>query len=449
MHVTIKKGLDLPIAGLPEQVIEKGNAAQSVAILGDDYVGMKPTMLVKEGQAVKLGEALFTDKKIPGVIFTSPAAGTVKAINRGNKRVLQSVVIELAGDDEITFKQYDKAALTKLTREEVKQNLIAAGLWTALRTRPYSKSPHPDSHPHSIFVTATDSHPLAANPNVVIDRYYDDYLHGLTVLTALTDGKVMVCQTKDATLKSPPNDRISIHTFSGLHPAGLAGTHIHFIDPVGTKKTVWHLNYQDTIAIGKLFTTGRLWTERIIALAGPLVTKPRLICTRLGANTDDLLQNEVQNLPYRAISGSVLHGHTAAHWAAFIGRFHQQVSVIAEHKVREPFGWIRPGGANKFSVLNLFISKLLNKKNLALTTSQNGSPRAMVPAGAFEMVMPLDVLPTQLLRALVVKDTDAAQALGCLELDEEDLALCSFACSGKFDYGPMLRINLDQIEKEG
>jgi Na+-transporting NADH:ubiquinone oxidoreductase subunit A len=449
MHFSIKKGLDLPLSGKPEQTIFDANAVKSVAVLGNEYVGMRPTMLVEEGQRVKLGEALFEDKKNPGVVYTAPGAGIVKAINRGAKRALQSVVIELDGDEEVQFDQVAADALEKLDRQAIKDNLIKSGLWLAFRTRPYSRSPAPDSTPHSIFVTAIDTNPLAADPSVIINAYADDFKHGLTLLSQLTDGKVFVCQAPDAALPVSHQDNIQVSTFSGPHPAGLAGTHIHHLDPVSASKTVWTINYQDVIAMGKLFTTGRLWVERIISFAGPLVNKPRLLRTRLGASTEDLVAGEIQSVQARIISGSVLNGHTANNWAAYLGRFHNQISVIAEGVERELLGWIRPGGKNKFSSLNVFISSLFPKKDLALTTSQNGSPRAMVPVGVFERVMPLDILPTQLLRALLVKDTDNAQALGCLELDEEDLSLCSFVCSGKYDYGPALRTNLTQIEKEG
>jgi len=447
MHFSIKKGLDLPIAGQPEQTIFDAHKPHSVAIIGSDYIGMKPTMLVEEGQQVKLGQILFSDKRNPGVHFTSPGAGTVKKINRGAKRVLQSVIIELAGDDEITFDKYDQDSLTNLDRDVVKKNLLDSGLWVSLRTRPYSKSPEPTSTPHSIFVTAIDTNPLAADPKLIINEYAQDFNNGLTVLSRLTDGKVFVCGA-DTNLPVNSQTNVEVHSFSGPHPAGLASTHIHYLDPVSANKTVWQINYQDVIAIGKLFTSGQLWVERIISLAGTLVNKPRLLRTRLGANTEDLVKDEVQNVQSRVISGSVLHGHTANNWAAYLGRFHNQISVIAEGYEREFFGWIKPG-SKKFSALNVFVSKLLGNKQFNLTTSQNGSPRAMVPVGAFELVMPLDILPTQLLRALIVKDTDAAQTLGCLELDEEDLSLCSFVCSGKFDYGPALRTNLTQIEKEG
>jgi Na+-transporting NADH:ubiquinone oxidoreductase subunit A len=448
MHISIKKGLNVPIAGEPEQVIYEANPVSSVAILGNEYVGMKPTMLIEEGQKVKLGQAIFTDKKNPGVQYTSPAAGTVKAINRGAKRVLQSVIIELDGDDEVTFPQYSANELETLNKEQVKQSLIDSGLWVALRTRPYSKSPAVDTTPNSIFVTAMDSSPLAADASVIINEYAEDFKHGLIALSHLTEGSVNVCHEHGKTLPTPAHSQIETHTFSGPHPSGLAGTHIHFIDPVSANKSVWSINYQDVIAVGKLMTTGKLWVERIVSLAGPIVNKPRLLRTRLGANTEELVNGEVQNIQSRVISGTVLNGHTANNWAAYLGRFHTQISVIAEGIEREFMGWIMPG-RKKFSAYNVFLSRILGKESFELTTSQNGSPRAMVPAGGFEKVMPLDILPTQLLRALIVKDTDSAQALGCLELDEEDLALCSFVCSGKFDYGPALRTNLTQIEKEG
>jgi Na+-transporting NADH:ubiquinone oxidoreductase subunit A len=409
---------------------------------------MKPTMLVEEGQQVKLGQALFSDKKFPSLMYTSPGAGRVKAIKRGAKRVLQAVIIELEGDDEVTFDQYSSSEISNLERNTIIANMLQSGMWTALKTRPYSKTPDPESTPNSIFVTATDTNPLAADPNLVLAQYSEAFEDGLTLLSKLTDGKVHVCQNDAGQLTDQPNKNVETHSFSGPHPAGLPSTHIHFVDPVSANKTVWQINYQDVIALGKLFTTGRLWVERIISLAGPVVKKPRIIKTRLGANTEQIVSGELENVQSRVISGSVLSGHTAANWAAHLGRFHNQISVIAEPTERELFGWIKPG-STKFSVLNVFVSKLLGKKSFDLNTSQNGSPRAMVPVGAFEMVSPLDILPTQLLRAIVVKDTDSAQSLGCLELEEDDLALFSFVCSGKFDYGPMLRENLTQIEIEG
>ena len=447
MLVKTNKGLDLPITGAPEQVVHPGPEITSVALLGRDYVGMKPTMLIKEGDRVRLGQVLFTDKKNPGVNHTSPGSGTILAINRGAKRVLQSVVIGLEGEEEETFQAYDRGELAQLKIEQVKDNLLASGLWTALRTRPYSKAPLPDSSPHSVFITAMDSNPLSADPAVIIEDYRQDFADGIAVLTRLTEGRVFVCKQTDAAIPVD-HSRVELVDFAGPHPAGLVGTHIHFIDPVNASKTVWHLNYQDVIAIGKLFTSGRIWVERIVSVAGPLVRNPRLFRTRLGASTEDLVREELPHVESRVISGSVLAGHRAAGSASFLGRYHLQVSVIAEGRQREFMGWLKPWG-EKFSAINVFFSSFDRKRKFAFTTSQQGSPRALVPIGSYEGVVPLDILPTQLLRALLVRDTDAAQALGCLELDEEDLALCSFVCPSKYDFGPVLRANLEQIEREG
>jgi Na+-transporting NADH:ubiquinone oxidoreductase subunit A len=452
MVIKTTKGLDLPITGEPEQVVHSdGGAVGSVALIGTDYVGLKPTMNVAEGDRVKLGDVLFSDKQHPKVVFTAPGAGVVKAINRGAKRMLQSVVIELDGSDEATFASYPATELAGLSRDAVADNLLASGLWTSLRTRPYSKVPDPETTPHSIFVTAIDTNPLAADPAVVIAERLDDFVNGLTVIGKLTDGKIHVCKSPALACTSPDPAKIEAADFDGPHPAGLAGTHIHFIDPVGATKCVWHLDYQSVIAIGALFTTGRLNVERVVSLAGPLVSKPRLVRTRVGANLCDLVEGQIAtDKEARVISGSVLNGRKAEGWAAFLGRFHNQVSVIEEGREREFMGWIVPS-AKKFSFLNVLLSSLPKERGrkFPLHSSKYGSPRAIVPIGAYEDVMPLDVLPTQLLKALVTGDSDLAQSLGCLELDEEDLALCTFVDPGKHDFGIALRQNLTQIEKEG
>jgi Na+-transporting NADH:ubiquinone oxidoreductase subunit A len=208
------------------------------------------------------------------------------------------------------------------------------------------------------------------------------------------------------------------------------------------------MNYQDVVAVGKLFTTGRLFVERVISLAGPQVKKPRLLETRIGANIDDLIAGELSTLDNRVISGSVFAGRMASEAFAYLGRYHTQISVLEEGRKREFLGWVSPG-ANKFSIKNVFLSKLFPGKKFAFTTSEEGNKRAMVPIGMYEKVMPLDIQPTFLLRSLIVRDTDKAQALGCLELDEEDLGLCTFVCPGKYDYGSILRDNLTRIEKDG
>ena len=448
MQYTIKKGLDLPINGGPEQVIGDGNVVTSVAVIGRDFEGMKPSMRVQEGDRVKLGQIIFSDKKTEGVHFTSPGCGVVKAINRGAKRILQSVEIELDGDDEETFDSYSADDLAGLDAEAVVKNLTESGLWVAFRTRPYGKVPSPQTRPQAIFVAAMDTRPLAARPDVVIAEDSEAFQNGLTALTRLTEGKVHVCKATEATVAVPSNPQIAVSGFSGPHPAGLPSTHIHFLDPVSATKMVWTIGYQDVIAIGKLMVTGHLNVDRVISLAGPVVTKPRLIRTRLGANTEDLVRDEVPHKQVRVISGSVFSGRTAVNWATFLGRYHTQITVLTEGRERELLGWVDPRG-KKYSFTNTYFTSFDRSQSFDFDTSAHGSPRAIVPIGVYEYLMPMDILPTQLLRALVVMDTDTAQSLGALELVEEDLALCSFVDPGKHDFGKALRANLTLIEKEG
>lgn len=444
--IKIKRGLDLPITGAPTQRIEVARPVRSVALVGFDYHGMKPTMQVQVGDRVKLGQVLFSDKKTPGVNYTAPAAGVVSAIHRGEQRVLQSVVIDVEGDEQLTFASYPVERLGALEDGQVRDNLQSSGLWTAFRTRPFSKVPAIDATPASIFVTAIDSHPLAADPALVIGEHPGDFENGLKVLSRLA--RVFLCKAEGVDLPGESVVGVTVESFAGPHPAGLAGTHIHFLDPVSATRSVWTINYQDVIAVGRLFTSGQLWTDRVVALAGPVVEQPRLLRTRLGASLDELTAGELQPGYNRVISGSVFGGRTSRGAASFLGRYHLQVSCLREGTDRELLHYLR-AGVNKHSVLNVFVSKLLGGKQFPFSTTTNGSPRAMVPVGNYEQVMPLDILPTQLLRYLIVGDTEMAQKLGALELDEEDLALCSYVCAGKYEYGPILRDNLARIEKEG
>ena len=450
--IKIKKGLDLPISGNPKQEISEGKTVSTVAVLGPDYVGMKPTMSVQVGDRVKEGQLLLTDKKTPGVQYTSPACGNVVAINRGPKRVFLSLVIEIdgeGGDDSAEqFNRYQSKQLDGLTPEQVKENLVMSGLWTALRTRPFSKVPRPDLTPRSIFVTAMDSNPLAAKADLIIQEREDDFVAGLTVLTRLSTDGVFLCKAPQTQIPGSELSGVETNEFVGPHPAGLPGTHIHFLDPASRKNTVWYINYQDVMAIGSLFVTGRLDQRRVISLAGPAVNDPRLIRTRIGANIDELIDGELAEGENRVVSGSVLSGHTAYGMMAFLGRYSLQISALAEGGRRELFGWYMPW-FDKFSVKGVVASKLIPGKKFAMNTTAYGCKRVIVPIGSYEKVMPLDILPTFLLKALATDDLEQAEALGCLELDEEDLALCTFVCPGKGEYGAMLRRNLTTIEKEG
>ncbi len=446
--IKIKKGLELPITGIPEQTISKGASITEVALLGEDYLDLKPSMFIRLGHEIKCGDLLWTDKKNEGIKFTSPVSGTITAINRGAKRKLLSVVVEIKGCEHVDFAKYPADTLNTLTREQVIDNLVESGLWPALRTRPMSKVPAKDTAPCAIFVSIIDTNPLSADPIIVINEKSKEFNHGLSVLKHLTEGELFVAYDGNKDFDLAQNDVANYQAFSGIHPAGNVGTHIHFLKPVNSERSVWHIGYQDVIAVGQLFTTGHLNCERVISLAGPLVKNPRLVRTIQGAKLSELLKDEITPNDERVISGSVFNGHIAVHHRDFLGRYHNQVSVLAEGREKELFGWIL-AGTNKFSVTNAFVSHLNGKKRFDLNTSTHGSERALMPIGSYERVMPWDILPTQLLRALAVGDTEGAQQLGCLEFDEEDLALCTFACPGKYEFGPILRDVLTTIEKEG
>ncbi len=446
-RITIKKGLDLPISGKPKQSVEEIADVRRVALLSRDYVGMRPTMLVNEGDTVKLGQPLFENKKSPGILHTSPAAGKVVEVNRGAKRAFQSVVVEIEGDEKVTFTSYSEDRLAGLDRTKVEENLVQSGLWTAFRTRPYGKVPELGTSPRSIFVTALDTNPLAPDATPIIKANELEFLAGLEVISNLTEGKVHVCQAPDAALPGGDLDFVDAVEFAGKHPAGLPGTHIHFLDPAGPGRVVWYIGYQDVMAIGHLFRTGELDPMRVISLAGPGVKNPRLIRARVGSSISDLTRGELVEGQMRCVSGSVLCGYQAEGVEGYLGRYHNQVSVLEEGYRRELLGWLSPG-FKKFSIKTVFATAI-TPREIDFTTSANGSHRAIVPIETYEQIMPLDIEPTALMKSLIVGDTDTAQALGALELEEEDIALCTFVDTGKHDFGTLLRRNLSRIEAEG
>ena len=446
--IKIKRGLDIPLAGAPSGEVDAAVTTRAAGLLGADYHGMKPTMAVQVGDIVKRGDLLFTDKKCEGVRYTSPAGGRVSAINRGAKRAFQSVVVEIDGDEAASFDQYAAEAARELPAEAIKNQLIQSGQWTALRARPFGRVADPATSPAGLFITAIDTHPHAPDPQQVIARQAEAFELGQALLANLVDCPVYLCAAPGAEMPQAAHERISRHDFAGPHPAGLVGTHVHFLMGASAERIAWTIGYQDVIAVGRLFLDGALYVERVVALAGPSVSRPRLVLSRVGADLQALVAGEGEGDDARLLSGSVLGGRAVQSDTAYLGRYHQQVALLPEGRDRAFMGWLSPG-VNKHSVMGIYLSSWFGSKPLAMSTNTNGSERAMVPVGAYEKVMPLDILPTQLLRALLVGDTETAQALGCLELDEEDLALCTYVCPGKYEYGGILRDNLTRIEKEG
>ena len=442
----LKKGLDIPIAGQPKQVIEDTKIPNSVAILGPDYKGLKPKMFVNIGDKVKRGTPLFCHKDNPEVPFVSPCKGFVKEINRGEKRALLSVVIEIENIDDKGISITKLHSKEKSIKEFNKKCLLDSGLWTSFLTRPYSKIPDSNTNPSSIFITAMDTEPLSPDADLIINNDINAFQEGVKRISTLTDGKVFICKKENSNIGI---NNFETYEFAGPHPAGLSGTHMHFLDPPNANKTVWSIGYQDVIAIGKLFLDGFINTFRTISVAGPEALNPRLINTIIGASLDDILEGEYsKSESCRIISGSVLSGFHADADMAYLGKYSRQITIIKEDKEKHFFGWIKPQ-PNKYSVMPVLLSAFSFFKLFNLTSNLNGGRRAMVPTGIFETLMPQDFLPTQLLRSLLVMDTDVAQSLGVLELDEEDIALCTFACPAKYEYGTALRDSLTKIEKEG
>ena len=452
---TIKKGLDLPISGAPNKEVTEAAAPKRVALVAQDYLGIKPKMAVNVGDEVKRGQTLFIDRTNPGVQFVSPGAGKVAEVNRGAKRALISVVIELSeadknGEDGISvdFENYKSGMSAQAaSREEVKALLCESGLWTGLRGRPFSRVAAVDGTPKAIFVTAMDSTPLSPDPLTILQGRDDDIIAGLHAVSKLTDGKTYVCKAPGAAI--PTGDApVEVHEFSGQHPAGTVGVHIHTLCPVNRNRSVWHIGYQDLAAIGHLFNTGKLDVNRFVGIGGPQARNGRIFKTRFGAEIGPLLEGETHEGENRIVYGSPLNGRPVDGPSAYLGRYFNQVSVLLEGREREFLGWLAPG-FEKFSISRLFVSKFFDGKVFDFTTTTNGSHRAMVPIGLYEKVLPMDLIATYLLRALLSKDLERAEELGALELDEEDLALCTYVCPGKSDYGTLLRSALTQIEKEG
>jgi Na+-transporting NADH:ubiquinone oxidoreductase subunit A len=448
----IRKGLDLPLAGVPTRAVDDARPCECIALLGADTPGLKPSLRIEPGDSVVRGQPLYEDKKNPGVVWVAPATGTVDAVHRGERRAFQSIVIRVDADDDgdpghaRKFASHTARAVASLDREAVVALLVESGLWTSLRERPFSHVPSPSSKPRSIFVTVIDTHPHAPDVGIALAGREEAFAHGVAVLAKLTDGPVYVCTGEGFVPRLPTDPRIRHVAFAGPHPAGTAGLHIHLLDPVDHQRRVWHIGCQDVAAIGALFATGRLDVARVVSIGGPGAKRPRLLRTRLGASLDELTTGETMPGSQRVISGSVLGGRTAmGRVEGFLGRYHQQVAIVPEATEREMFGYIMPG-RDKYSVWNVVLGRF--RQGLALTTTTNGGPRAMVPIGSYERVMPFDILPTFLLRALATKDIDRAEALGVLELDEEDLALATFVDPGKTEWGPLLRDMLERLRKE-
>ena len=439
---TIKKGLNLPIAGSTSTTdCVQGAAAQQVALLPQEAWGIKVQMLVAVGDQVKVGSPLFCDRRDPDVIFTSPAAGTVAAVNRGARRAAQSVVIDVANFDE-----HAEMPSSDGSRASLVATLAASGLWPNLRQRPFDKVALSSATPQAIFVTATDTNPLAVDPLHLVAGRETDVQAGLKAMLTLSGGKVYFNTDGANDWSAFLVEGVEQHAFKGPHPAGNAGVHINALHPVNLARNVWHVDVQNLADMGAYLNSGKVPTARKVAVVGPAASKSEIVETQRGASMD--VFSSYANSAVRFVSGSLLAGATAnpGEEKGFLGRFAQQVSIVDDAPEREFINWMKPIGS-RWSMSGTYLAKFV-KKSFTTDTDLNGGERAIVPIGSYEKVMPFDIMPTQLIKALASNDVTMAEKLGVLEIVEEDIALCQYVCPSKIDITDMLRTMLTLIEKE-
>ena len=436
--IKISKGRDLPISGKPSMLISDEPKISSVSLLGNDFVGMKPTMLVKENESVKAGQKLFEDKKNHGVFFTSPSGGIVKSINRGDKRKFLSIEIEVSTNED--FIEFNIGS----SSDEIKNTLIESGLWISFKTRPFNRIPDINTMPEALFINCCDTNPLSADPYEImkLDKNYFD--EGVNVLRDLFDCDIHITYQNNKFEKAITG--VNYHQFIGPHPAGLVGTHISKIHPVNINSKVWTLSFQDAISIGYLKINKKLRTHKIISIGGPAVFEPSLLKVRNGSNIDEITAGKIEDNA-RVVSGSLLQGHKSEGVMNYLGFYDTQVSVIPD-EVNEIFlNWLMPGSL-LHSKLNVFMSSFIKPRKYIFNTSISGGNRAIVPISSYEEIVPMNILVTQLLKSLVVSDIEMAIDLGMLELAPEDLSLCSYVCPSKYDYSSILMDNLNKLYSE-
>ncbi len=438
--IKTNKGLDLPISGSPSMDLDSSTAINSVAILGADYVGLKPTMMIDEGDSVQSGQKIFENKKNPGTFVTSHLSGVVASINRGEKRRFISLVIEEdASIDpiEFNFENYNHHI----------DFLVDTGALSYFRTRPYNRMPIPSVLPSAIFINACDTNPLSVDPYLLMELGEDQDLFnlGLNFITSIDPSIKVFCSYQNKNFDQSVAG-VTYTRFKGPHPAGLVGSHIHFLYPVGQNRSVWNISWQEVISIGYIIENKILRSEKLISFGGPNVHDPKILKLKYGSNLSEATAGKVLDNS-RIISGSVLNGHTAENIMNYLGAFDNQVSVLPNESNDILFNWAMPG-SKLHSMLPAFISSWIKPKEFKFNVSMNGGNRAIVPISSYQEIMPLNILTTQLLKCLVTFDIELGEKLGVLELAPEDLALASYVCPSKYDYQSILNSNLEKMYEE-
>ena len=442
--IKLRKGLNIKLKGSAEKALEKLSVPTTVALKPTDFPGLTPKLSVKVDAEVKAGDALFYDKYHPEILFTAPLGGKVVSINRGERRKILEVVIST--DEEIGSAEFKKADPSGLSAQEVKKQILKSGLWPFIKRRPYGILANPEEKPKAIYISTFDTAPLAPDYNFVIEGQMDTFQTGVNALAKLTDGKVNLGVNAGSAFTSVKN--VVINTFEGPHPAGNVGIQIANTNPINKGEVVWTINVQDVLFIGRLFETGKVDFTRTVALAGSEVNTPKYFQTVLGAPIKDLVSGNLNETDYnkRIISGNVLTG-TKVSEKCFLGYFDSLLSVIPEGDEYEFLGWADPG-FSKFSATKTFFGKLFPKKEYTLNANIHGSERAFVLSNQYEKMVPMDILPVYLLKAILVNDLDKMENFGIYEVIEEDFALCEYACTSKIEVQKILREGINTMQKE-
>ena len=444
--IRIRKGLNINLVGAAEKTTSKAVLSNVYAINLDDFHGVTPKMIVKQGAEVKAGEVLFYNKNNETMMFVSPVSGELIEINRGARRKILSIKI-LADKTQTDFDNgsFDAA---KATSQEIKAHLLKSGCWPFIIQRPYDIIANPDANPKAIFISGYTTAPLAADSDYVLQGKENELQAAITALGKLTPGKVHVSVNAKSNSPLAGLSGIELHKVSGPHPAGLVGTQINKIDPINKGEVVWTITPQDLVIIGELLLTGKFNAERIVALAGSSIKSPKYYKTKIGTEISAILYGSgVNDDNFRVINGDVLTGSKSMP-DGHLGFYNITVTAIPEGDDYELFGWTKPV-FNKISTTRaLTFSWLQPKKKYDLNTNTNGEHRAFVVTGQYEEVFPLDIFPMQLLKACMVKDLDEMEQLGLYEVAPEDFALTEFVCISKQPHQKIIREGLDLLYKE-
>lgn len=447
--VKLKKGLDINLLGEADKVLVDLEAPATFALKPTDFHGLVPKVTLKPGDKVKIGDVVFHDKYNEAVKYVSPVSGEILEIVRGDKRRILEVVIKNDGKNEaLTSSPADPSSLSE---DQVKEVMLANGLWPFLKQRPLDIVANPDVKPKAIFISAFDSAPLAPDYDFIVHGQDQYFQNGLNALCKLTTGKVHLTVNgkvpADAAFMKAKN--VQINKIIGKHPAGNVGTQIHHIDPVNKGEFVFTINPQDVITIGKFFAEGKFDPQRIIAYTGSEAKNRKYYRTIIGANLSSLVTGNLVQDNVRVISGNALSGERVEK-DGFLGFYDAHVTVLPEGDQYKFFltkGWLGPG-FDKFSSHRLFPTFLMPKKKFRLDTNMNGEERGFVVTGEMDKVLPFEILPMQLIKAVMTNDIDGMENLGIYEIAPEDFALCEYVCTSKIDIQERIREGLDLIQKE-